>query len=170
MYNILLRLSVCIGAALLFTGAYMLGTTQVIPMDEAQDITDAVVTTFAEVDGRGIFLNNVVPALLMFVPGVGILTALISAAFTGHVYAAMVTVVPELQDMYPPLSLLYATPYGLLELAAYSIAISRSMLLTVSLLRGKNILKEGKVTLSEIGLVVLLLVAGALVESYILET
>ena len=70
-----------------------------------------------------------------------------------------------------PLAILL-TPFGLMEMAAYSIAMSRSTLLAKNVFQ-KNweLIKNEKLILSiEIGIVIALLLIGGIVEMWMIET
>ncbi len=56
-----------------------------------------------------------------------------------------------------------------MELAAYSIAMSRSLFLVQKLIKKIPIKLDGKITGIEVGIVVGLLLAGGLVEAYMIE-
>ena len=64
------------------------------------------------------------------------------------------------------------TPFGLMELAAYSIGMSRSALLAKNLLQKKWFLIKSQkfIILIEIGIVVALLLIGGIVEMWMIET
>ena len=62
----------------------------------------------------------------MFIPGFGVAWGLFSAWSTGIAFAAILIGTPELGAINPLAILL--TPFGLMEVAAYSIAMSRSFL------------------------------------------
>jgi uncharacterized membrane protein SpoIIM required for sporulation len=57
-----------------------------------------------------------------------------------------------------------------MELAAYSIGMSRSFLLVVGIFKKKSILQQWKQTVLEIGIVIGLLLMGGIVEAYMIET
>ena len=63
----------------------------------------------------------------------------------------------------PPL-LILITPFGLMEIVAYGLAISRSGMLFYSLLKRKHWREYLLSTLVEIGVVVILLLSGAIIE------
>ena len=76
-----------------------------------------------------------------------------------------------IRDRLNPLAVLL-TPFGLMEVGAYSIAMSRSTLLAKDVIR-KNWLqiKNDKLLISiEIGAVVALLLIGGIVEMWMIET
>ena len=85
------------------------------------------------IDGIGIFVHNVTIALPMFLPGFGVAWGLFSAYSTGFAYSAIAIANEEVAQLNPLAVLL--TPFGLMELAAYSIGMSRSALLAKNLLQ-----------------------------------
>jgi uncharacterized membrane protein SpoIIM required for sporulation len=76
----------------------------------------------------GIFANNVRVALGMFIPGLGIALGTFSAFSTGLVFNALSTISPALSNISP--LIVFLTPFGILEIIAYGIAISRSGILS----------------------------------------
>jgi hypothetical protein len=105
----------------------------------------------------------------MFIPGFGVGWGIFSAFSTGFAFAALATTTPLLNEI-PPLAMIFATPFGLMELAAYSIGMSRSFLLAFSLIKKTPISQQWKQTVIEIGIVVGLLLAGGIIEAYMIET
>lgn len=119
--------------------------------------------------GVEIFLHNAQIALPMFVPGFGVGWGIFSAFSTGFAFAALATTEPLLAQI-PPIAMIFATPFGLMELAAYSIAMSRSFILVVALFKKLPILPQWRHIVIEIGIVVALLLAGGIIEAYMIET
>ena len=75
---------------------------------------------------------------------------------------------PALEGI-PPLAVLYLSPFGLMELAAYSMALSRSLLLSVALVRREPVAPQIRPAAAEVGLMLALLLAGGYVEFYMLD-
>lgn len=119
--------------------------------------------------GLEIFLHNVQIALPMFIPGVGIGWGIFSAFSTGFAFAALATTEPLLKQI-PPLAMIFVTPFGLMELAAYSIATSRSFLLIVGLFKKTLTTQQWKHTAIEVGIVIGLLIGGGIIEAHMIET
>lgn len=119
--------------------------------------------------GIEIFLHNTEIALPMFIPGFGIGWGIFSAFSTGFAFAALTTTEPLLTQI-PPLAMIFATPFGLMELAAYAIGMSRSYLLIVNLLKKTPISQQWKHTAIEVGIVIGLLLGGGIIEAYMIET
>ena len=93
-------------------------------IQEVMDFFDEIVGT---IDGIGIFVHNVLIALPMFIPGFGVAWGLFSAYSTGFAFSAIAAANADVAQLNPLAILL--TPFGLMEMAAYSIAMSRSTLL-----------------------------------------
>ena len=82
--------------------------------------------------------------------------------------ALRVTTTPSLAKI-PPLALLYLSPFGVMELVAYSIGMSRSFLLISTIIRKKPLKNELRKTGIEIGIVLALLLAGGFIEYYMIQ-
>jgi hypothetical protein len=136
-------------------------------IQEVMDFFDEIVGT---IDGIGIFVHNVLIALPMFIPGFGVAWGLFSAYSTGFAFSAIAAANADVAQLNPLAILL--TPFGLMEMAAYSIAMSRSTLLAKNVFQ-KNweLIKNEKLILSiEIGIVITLLLIGGIVEMWMIET
>jgi hypothetical protein len=136
-------------------------------IQEVMDFFDEIVGT---IDGIGIFVHNVMIALPMFIPGVGVVWGLFSAYSTGFAFSAIAAANTDVAQLNP-LSILL-TPFGLMEMAAYSIGMSRSVLLAKNIYQKNwNLIKNEKLVLSfEIGIVIALLLIGGIVEMWMIET
>jgi hypothetical protein len=104
----------------------------------------------------------------MFIPGFGVAWGIFSAWSTGFAFAAIATTIPEIGEI-PPLSILFLSPFGLMEITAYSIGISRSFILIRAVSKKINLRSFIKPTVMEIGIVVGLLLAGGYLEFYMIE-
>ena len=155
----------------IFTVVY--GTSAVTSEPTEEEIEE-VMSFFEEIidtiEGIGIFTHNTTLALPMFIPGFGVAWGLFSAYSTGFAYSAIAAANANVAQLNPLAVLL--TPFGLMEMAAYSIAMSRSTLLAKNIFQ-KNweLIKNEKLILSiEIGIVVVLLLIGGIVEMWMIET
>jgi hypothetical protein len=138
--------------------------------EEIQEIMDFFDEIVGTIDGIGIFVHNVLIALPMFIPGFGVAWGLFSAYSTGFAFSAIAAANADVAQLNPLAILL--TPFGLMEMAAYSIAMSRSTLLAKNVFQ-KNweLIKNEKLILSiEIGIVIALLLIGGIVEMWMIET
>ena len=152
----------------LFSAAFQIGSISDVSDEEA----DALLANFEElvsgVEGTGIFLNNASAALPMFIPGFGIAWGMYTAWSTGFAFTAIISGMPGLENI-PALAILYVSPFGAMELVAYSIGLSRSCLLTYFLIKRTNLKSLIKPTLIEIGIVIGLLLAAGFLEEYMIK-
>lgn len=152
----------------LFTVAFQLGTLLEVSDEDANIFMDEFEKLVEDIDAIGIFVHNTAISLPMFIPGFGIGWGLFSAGSTGYAFSAITTLAPELKEI-PPLAILYLSPFGLMEICAYSIATSRSFILTKAIIKKNNLNPFLKPTLIEIGIVVGLLLAGGFLEDYLIK-
>ena len=146
----------------IFSGVYGAGSQSDVTEEETEEMLNYFKEIITEIDGIGIFSHNTTIALPMFIPGFGVIWGLFSAYSTGFAFAAISAGTPELDSINPLAVLL--TPFGLMELAAYSIAMSRSVLFIEKIIKKTSIFTEKKTVLIEIGIVVGLLLVGGIVE------
>ncbi len=155
----------------IFTVVY--GTSAVTSEPTEEEIEE-VMSFFEEIvdtiDGIGIFTHNTTIALPMFIPGFGVVWGLFSAYSTGFAYSAIAAANTDLAQLNPLAILL--TPFGLMEMASYSLAMSRSTLLAKDVFQKNwHQMKNDKLIVSiEIGIVVALLLIGGIVEMWMIET
>jgi uncharacterized membrane protein SpoIIM required for sporulation len=156
-----------------FSAAFTIGAEMEVPEEDAKMFLDEFNKLLETLQtgnfGIEIFLHNTEIALPMFIPGVGIGWGIFAAFSTGFAFAALATTEPLLTKI-PPLAMIFATPFGIMELAAYSIGMSRSFFLILSLIKKTSILQQWKQVAIEIGIVVGLLLAGGIIEAYMIET
>jgi len=152
----------------LFSISFAVGAETTVSEEEARLFLEQFEALVENIDAVGIFLHNLTIALPMFIPGFGIAWGFFASWQTGIAFSAFKTINPLLNQI-PSLSILYLTPFGLMELAAYSIAMSRSLLLAQKLIKKIPIKLDGRATSIEIGIVVALLFAGGLIEAYMIE-
>ena len=151
-----------------FAAAYQIGSMSTVGEEEAALFMKEFEELVLDIDGFGIFIHNTTLALPMFIPGFGVAWGLFSAWSTGFAFAAIVTVAPELSAI-PPLSILFLSPFGIMELVAYSLGISRSYILIRAITKKISLTTFIKPTIIEIGIVVGLLLAGGYLEFYMIE-
>lgn len=144
---------------ILFAGAF--GIVAELPVDE--EFAEMLITAFTEqiqgIDAIGITLHNLAIALVMFIPGAGVLIGIFIGAETGMAMSALKTIIPELKD-FPSLALLVVTPFGIMELTAYGMAMSRSYLIVKNRTKAKLKLMIRPIIIEIIIVVGLLLIAG----------
>jgi hypothetical protein len=152
----------------LFSATYQIGSMSQVSEEEANTFMSEFEKLVADIDAVGIFLHNSSISLPMFIPGFGIAWGLFSAWSTGFAFSAIVSITPELAKV-PPLAILFLSPFGIMELTAYSIATSRSFILIRGISKKTNLVPFLKPTIMEIGIVVGLLLAGGYLEDYMIK-
>jgi len=111
-----------------FLISYTIGTVYKMSDTESQGFLKDFQAATEGIDAFGIFLHNASVALPMFVPAFGVGWGSYTGWQTGAAFNAVISSNPDLAGL-PPLALLLASPFGILELGAYSIGMSRSFLL-----------------------------------------
>ena len=152
----------------IFTVIFQLGSMSTVSEEEANLFMEEFEKLVLDIDAFGIFVHNTTIALPMFIPGFGIFWGLFASWSTGYAFAAIVTSIPEIGDI-SPLSILFLTPFGLMEIFSYSLGISRSFILIKAIITKTSLSQFIKPTIIEIGIVVLLLLVGGYVEFYMIE-
>ncbi|MCE9652222.1 MAG: stage II sporulation protein M [Nitrosarchaeum sp.] len=152
----------------LFSVAYQIGAISQVSNDDSSQFLDEFKNLVGGIDGFGIFIHNLTIAVPMFIPGLGIVWGLFSGWATGFAFASIVTAIPALSKI-PPLAILYFSPFGVLEMIAYSLGISRSYMIIFAIIKHKSIKSQLLVIAIEIGIVVALLLAGGYLEYSMIE-
>ncbi|MFL6368793.1 MAG: stage II sporulation protein M, partial [Nitrososphaeraceae archaeon] len=158
---------------ILFIIAYFVGATLVM-INASQ--TEIIKRHFEErikgINQYSIFANNFRVALGMFIPGFGIALGPFSAFSTGLVFNAISHTSPAVSSISP--LIVFLTPFGILEIIAYGIAISRSGILSYQLIKDTNKRNSWRKyvipTIIEIGVVVIILFIAAIVEWQMIHT
>jgi hypothetical protein len=152
----------------IFVVSFYVGAVSVLSSEDAEAIREDMTSKVENIDDSGIFAKNIVAALGMFVPAVGVALGAYSGVSTGLVVSAFAEITPELAES-SPLALL-GTPFAVLEVMAYGLAISRSGLVVAQLLKARDEWKHFTVfTTVEIAIVVLALLAGSMIEGQLLQ-
>jgi len=152
----------------IFAAAYQIGSMSSVDEEEADAFLAEFEELILDIDGFGIFVHNTTIALPMFIPGFGVAWGLFSAWSTGYAFAAIATVVPAIAEI-PALAILFLSPFGVMELVAYTLGISRSFILIRAVIKKTNLIPFIKPTIIEIGIVVALLLVGGFLESYMID-
>ena len=139
-----------------FTIIFQLGSMSTVSQEEADLFMVEFEKLVLDIDAFGIFVHNTTIALPMFIPGFGIFWGLFSSWSTGYAFAAIATSIPEVANI-SPLTILFLSPFGLMEISAYSLGISRSFILIKAIITKTNLLQFIKPTIIEIGIVIALL-------------
>jgi len=128
--------------------------------EESQNFLKDFQNQTHDIDAVGIFSHNASVAMPMFIPAFGIAWGFFIGWQTGAAFEVI-----TFSSNIPPIALLLATPFGIMELTAYSIGMSRSLLWIWRIIKNRSSLKNQiKPTLVEMGLVVALLLVGGFVE------
>ncbi len=151
----------------LFSLSYQIGSMSEVSTSDALEVLEEFEELIEGIDAIGIFLHNFSISIAMFIPGFGIGWGFYVAWSTGYAFAAIVSVTPALSDI-PALALLYASPFGLMELTAYSIATSRSFILIHMMIKKTSLHSAIKPTAIEIGIAIGLLITGGFLEDYMI--
>jgi len=152
----------------LFTAIFQFGSMSEVSEDDANIFMEEFDKLVKDIDAIGIFAHNTSISLPMFIPGFGIAWGLFSAWSTGFAFAAIVSITPQLEEV-PPLVILYLSPFGLMELCAYSLATSRSFILIRVIAKKSKLIPFLKPTLIEIAIVIGLLLIGGFLEDYMIK-
>ena len=152
----------------LFSVSYQVGSMMEVSEADAKALMKQFEAIAQDIDGIGIFTHNLMLNILMFIPGVGFVWGMITSFQTGLAFSAFSSIEPMLKD-FPALAILYLSPFGLMELFAYSIAMSRSYLMIKKLWKRQSLKTELRPVAIEIGIVVTLLLVGGLLEAYMIE-
>ena len=126
-------------------------------------------TLLADIDAVGIFSHNASLSLPMFIPGFGVAWGAFAAFSTGMAFSVLKDASPMLANV-PSLTILFMSPFGLMEVAAYSIAMSRSYMIVHKMIKRAPIRPDFRVIGIEIGILVGLLLIGGFVEYYFIES
>ena len=153
-------------AMLFFLGIFYLGFS--FRMDESfsKELSKNFINQISDIDEFGIFLNNLKIALVMFIPVIGLVMGTISGFSTGLVFNSIM----NLSDVtYSNPLVIFLTPFGILELASYGLAISRGCILFFEILKKKFTKKSLFYLLIEVALVSGMLFVGAIIEWMMIE-
>jgi len=144
-----------------FLIAYSAGAAVHMGKQQTADLRQHFAEQIRGIDQNGIFINNAKIALGMFVPAAGIGLGVISGFYTGMIFTAIAQT--STLNNVPPLIILI-TPFGIMEVFAYGIAISRSGILIYQLVKKKPWREYAVPILIEVGIVILVLLVGAVIE------
>ncbi|MGC1931037.1 MAG: stage II sporulation protein M [Candidatus Nitrosopolaris sp.] len=144
-----------------FLIAYSAGAAVHMGKQQTEDLRQHFAEQIRGIDQNGIFINNAKIALGMFVPAAGIGLGVISGFYTGMIFTAIAGT--STLNNVPPLIILI-TPFGIMEVFAYGIAISRSGIFIYQIVKKKSWREYAIPILVEIGIVILILLVGAVIE------
>jgi len=144
-----------------FLIAYSAGAAVHMGKQQTEDLRRHFAEQIRGIDQNGIFINNARIALGMFVPAAGIGLGVVSGFYTGMIFTAIAAT--SALNNVPPLVILI-TPFGIMEVFAYGIAISRSGIFIYQIVKKRSWREYAVPILIEIGIVILILLAGAVIE------
>ena len=147
---------------IVFLISYSIGSKVNIEKEQSSLIKEQFETKIKGINEIGIFQNNVLIALSMFIPGIGVGIGIFSGFGTGLVFNAMALEDTTLQNI-SPLAILI-TPFGMMEIFSYGLAISRSGMLIYDLFKKNPWKVLLKYTIIEIVIVVSILIVAAFIE------
>jgi len=153
----------------IFSASFAIGAEVQVSEEESAIILEEFETLLDEIDAAGIFSHNTLLALPMFIPGFGIAWGAFAAFSTGMAFSVIQDANPMLENI-PSLTVLFMSPFGLMEVAAYSIAMSRSYMIIHKMIKRIPIRPDFRVIGLEIAILVGLLLAGGFVEYYFIES
>jgi uncharacterized membrane protein SpoIIM required for sporulation len=146
---------------IVFLIAYSAGAAAHMGKQQTADLRQHFAEQIKGIDQSGIFINNAKIALGMFMPAAGIGLGVISGFYTGMIFTAIAQT--STLNNVPPLIILI-TPFGIMEVFAYGIAISRSGIFIYQLVKKKPWREYVIPILIEVGIVILVLLVGAVIE------
>lgn len=159
-YNFKRRILYLLVGIIVFLIFFTIGTLVTFDESTSQELKEQFQNKIKNIDSLGIFFNNFLISILMFIPGIGIAFGLFSGFSTGNIF---VIITRDLPIQIPPL-LVFLTIFGIMELVSYGIAISRSYLLLISIIKRTNIKENLIYTGIEIGIVSIILFVSAIIE------
>jgi hypothetical protein len=159
-YNIKQRLFYLALGIIAFLIFFIIGTS--ITLDESTStlLKEQFQNKIKNIDSVGIFFNNFLISILMFIPGIGIAFGLFSGFSTGNIFMILIR---DLPIRIPPL-VVFLTIFGIMELVSYGIAISRSYILLIRIIKRSNVKESLIHTGIEIGIVAIILLFSAIIE------
>jgi len=152
----------------IFSASFAIGAEIKVSEEESTIFLEEFESVIEGIDAIGIFTHNTSLALPMFIPGFGIAWGAFSAFSTGMAFSILKDVYPVMENI-PSLTIIFMSPFGLMEIAAYSIAMSRSYILLHKIIKKNPIRGDIRVIVIEIGILVGLLLAGGFLEYFLIE-
>ncbi len=152
----------------IFSASFSIGSEVKVSEEESAIFLEEFESVIEGIDAIGIFIHNTSLALPMFIPGFGIAWGAFAAYSTGMAFSVLVDAYPTLENI-PALTIIFMSPFGLMEIAAYSIAMSRSYILLRKIIKKIPIQSDIRVTVIEIGILIVLLLAGGFIEYFLIE-
>ncbi len=161
LFNFKKRLFFFFMAMFLFLGLFQLGFSIELDKSFSEELSKNFKNQIQGIDEVGIFSNNIKIALVMFIPIIGIVIGSFSAFSTGLIFNSIVNL--SNANFANPL-IVFLTPFGILELISYGLAISRGGIFLFEILKKRISKKSILYLFVEIGLVCIMLFIGAVIE------
>ena len=152
----------------IFSASFAVGAEVQVSEEESEIVLEQFEILIAEIDAVGIFVHNTLLALPMFIPGFGIAWGAFAAFSTGMAFSVLQGANPMLENI-PSLTVIFMSPFGLMEVAAYSIAMSRSYMIVHKMIKKLPIRPDFRIIGLEVVILVGLLLAAGFIEYYFLE-
>ena len=153
----------------IFSASFAVGAEVQVSEEESAIVLEQFESLIGNIDAVGIFVHNVSLALPMFIPGFGIAWGAFAAFSTGMAFSVLQNANPILENI-PSLTVLFMSPFGLMEVAAYSIAMSRSYMIVHKIIKRIPIRPDFRVIGLEMAILVGLLLTGGFVEYFFIES
>lgn len=154
-------------ASVAFIISYYIGSISPLNQEDANDIKKQFEEFAKDIDSIGIFLNNFRIASSMFIPAFGIAVGLFSAYMTGTVFKAFALTNPELSNI--PSLLVLVTPFAIMEIFSYGLAMSQSWILLKALISRSFNKRLAYSTIIQFSMVALILFIAAIIEYVMIE-
>ena len=145
-----------------FIIAYSIGAATDLNRTEAENLRQQFNEQVKDIDQNGIFMNNLRISLGMFIPALGIGLGIFSGFSTGLIFNVIAESSPLLNNISPLVILI--TPFGIMEVFAYGLAMSRSGMLIYQLIKKKQLREQIIPSIIEIVIVIVVLLIGATIE------
>ena len=145
-----------------FIIAYSIGAATDLNRTEAENLRQQFNEQVKDIDQNGIFMNNLRISLGMFIPALGIGLGIFSGFSTGLIFNVIAESSPLLNNISPLVILI--TPFGIMEVFAYGLAMSRSGMLIYQLVKKKQLREHIIPSIIEIVIVIAILLIGATIE------
>lgn len=145
-----------------FIIAYSIGAATDLNRTEAENLRQQFNEQVKDIDQNGIFMNNLRISLGMFIPALGIGLGIFSGFSTGLIFNVIAESSPLLNNISPLVILI--TPFGVMEVFAYGLAMSRSGMLIYQLVKKKQLKEHIIPSIIEIVIVIAVLLIGATIE------
>ena len=152
----------------IFSASFAIGAEVQVSEEESKMILEQLEELIDEIDAIGIFSHNTSLALPMFIPGFGVAWGAFAAFSTGMAFSVIKDASPMLANV-PSLTILFMSPFGLMEVAAYSIAMSRSYMIVHKMIKRMPVRPDFRVIGIEIAILVGLLLTGGFVEYHLIQ-